>query len=243
MPELDGFELADMIRQHPRFQKNRDHLHFRGASDRRGPAQGLSAWSRGLHFRSRRFPNCCGPKSVCLPSCIASHGSWRSLNRELRRLSSCLMTAQDEERRRIARDLHDGFGQELAAAKMMLDGLLQQSSVPSQDKTVSVATEIIDRAIQQVRSMSHLMHPPLLDEGGLFSALRWFVDGMTERTGIHTSLDLQPPEFPAARTPAREGSVSHRPGGFDQCVPTLGGTEGSCSADSKREQSYAYGSG
>jgi signal transduction histidine kinase len=44
--------------------------------------------------------------------------------------------------------------------------------------------------------MSHLLHPPLLDEGGLFSALRWFVDGMTERSGIQTSLDLQPPEFP-----------------------------------------------
>jgi len=44
--------------------------------------------------------------------------------------------------------------------------------------------------------MSYLLHPPLLDEGGLFSALRWFVEGMTERTGIKTSLDLQPPEFP-----------------------------------------------
>jgi signal transduction histidine kinase len=64
------------------------------------------------------------------------------------------------------------------------------------DQAIEEAVEIVDRAIQQVRSMSHLLHPPLLDEGGLFCALRWFLEGLTERTGIHTSLDLQPPEFP-----------------------------------------------
>ena len=54
--------------------------------------------------------------------------------------------------------------------------------------------------------MSHLMHPPLLDEGGLFSALRWFLDGMSERSGIETSLDLQPVEFPRL-TPQLERGV------------------------------------
>jgi signal transduction histidine kinase len=118
------------------------------------------------------------------------------LNRELRRLSARLMTAQDEERRRFARDLHDGIGQELAAAKIMLDSMQQPPPFQHSEKTIVEATEIVDRAIQQVRSMSHLLHPPLLDEGGLFSALRWYLEAMTERTGILTTLDLQPPDFP-----------------------------------------------
>jgi signal transduction histidine kinase len=78
----------------------------------------------------------------------------------------------------------------------MLDSMVQQSRVPEKEKSIAEASEIVDRAIQQVRSMSHLLHPPLLDEGGLFSALRWFLEGIAERSGIQTSLDLQPAEFP-----------------------------------------------
>lgn len=114
---------------------------------------------------------------------------------ELRRLSVRLMTMQDQEHRRIARDLHDGLGQELAVAKMILDkALLQQSSQPA-EQSWAQASSIIDRAIQQVRTMSHLLHPPLLDEVGLLSALSWYVDGFTERSGIETSLNVQPPDF------------------------------------------------
>jgi PAS domain S-box-containing protein len=115
---------------------------------------------------------------------------------ELRRLSVRLMTMQDQERRRIARDLHDGLGQELAVAKMVLDRmLLQKSAKPPEDSWVQ-ASEIVDRAIQQVRTMSHLLHPPLLDEVGLLSALSWYVEGLTKRSGIAASLDVQPPDFP-----------------------------------------------
>jgi len=114
---------------------------------------------------------------------------------ELRRLSVRLMAAQDQERRRIARDLHDGLGQELAVAKMILDKMLLQE--PSQPQEACVqASSIIDRAIQQVRTMSHLLHPPLLDEVGLLSALAWYTEGLTKRSGIETFLDVQPPDFP-----------------------------------------------
>jgi signal transduction histidine kinase len=58
------------------------------------------------------------------------------------------------------------------------------------------ASGLIDRAIQQVRTLSHLLHPPLLDEVGLLSAITWYVDGLQERSGIETSLDVQPREFP-----------------------------------------------
>jgi PAS domain S-box-containing protein len=115
---------------------------------------------------------------------------------ELRRLSIRLMTMQDQERRRIARDLHDGLGQELAVAKMVLDRMLLQKSAIPQDDSWSQASSIVDRAIQQVRTISHLLHPPLLDEVGLLSALSWYVEGLTKRSGIDTSLDVQPPDFP-----------------------------------------------
>jgi PAS domain S-box-containing protein len=116
----------------------------------------------------------------------------------LRRLSVRLMSMQDEERRRIARDLHDGLGQELAVAKMVLDRTAQRkTAVAAADRQASIeASDIIDRAIQQVRSLSHLLHPPLLDEVGLISALRWYLEGLTERSGIETFLDVQPNDFP-----------------------------------------------
>lgn len=115
---------------------------------------------------------------------------------DLRRLSVRLMTMQDQEHRRIARELHDGLGQELAVAKMVLDNTLQQKSAQSKNGACAEASSIIDRAIQQVRTMSHLLHPPLLDEVGLLSAITWYVDGLAERSGIQTSLDVQPREFP-----------------------------------------------
>ena len=118
---------------------------------------------------------------------------------ELRRLSIRLMTLQDQERRRLARDLHDGLGQELAVAKMVLDRMILQKSAPPEDAWTQ-ASGIIDNAIQQVRTMSHLLHPPLLDEVGLLSALSWYVEGLTKRSGIETSLDVQPGDFPRLGT-------------------------------------------
>jgi PAS domain S-box-containing protein len=115
---------------------------------------------------------------------------------ELRRLSVRLMTMQDQERRRIARDLHDGLGQELAVAKMVIDKMMLQKLTTSADDEWSQASAIIERAIQQVRTMSHLLHPPLLDEVGLLSALNWFVDGLAKRSGIGATLEVQPKDFP-----------------------------------------------
>lgn len=117
---------------------------------------------------------------------------------ELRRLSIRLMTMQDQERRRLARDLHDGLGQELAVAKMVLDKMILQksNSAEPQAEAWTQASSIIDGAIQQVRTMSHLLHPPLLDEVGLLSALSWYVEGLAKRSGIETALDVQPGDFP-----------------------------------------------
>jgi PAS domain S-box-containing protein len=112
----------------------------------------------------------------------------------LRRMSGRLMTLQDAERRRIARELHDSVGQELAAAKMNLDRVIVSQTDPS--PITEEAKDSLKRAIQQVRTISHLLHPPLLDEIGLASAIRWYIDGMTARSGIRFSFVAAPPEFP-----------------------------------------------
>lgn len=118
----------------------------------------------------------------------------------LRRLSNRMMTLQDEERRRIAREIHDGLGQELAAAKMILDGILAKDSSPVMRQSSMEASQLVDRAIQQVRTISHLLHPPLLDEVGLVSALRWFLEGLSDRSGIKVVLEVQPPNLPRMRS-------------------------------------------
>jgi PAS domain S-box-containing protein len=114
---------------------------------------------------------------------------------ELRRLSSRLMTLQDEERRRIAREIHDGLGQELAAAKMILDGILAKDPSPSAQRASADASQLVDRVIRQVRTISHLLHPPLLDEVGLVSALRWYLEGLSERSGIEIHLEVAPSDL------------------------------------------------
>ncbi len=194
MPEIDGFELAETIRQHPRFQRTAiifiSGVHLTDL-DR------LKGYQRGAvdYISVPVIPELLRAKVSLFAELYRKTLQLETLVRELHRLSSRLMTAQDEERRRFARDLHDGIGQELAAAKIILDGVLHQPVV-RREKSVGEASEIIARVIQQVRSMSHLLHPPLLDEGGLLSALRWFLEGVTDRSGIQTTLNLQPPNFP-----------------------------------------------
>jgi signal transduction histidine kinase len=101
----------------------------------------------------------------------------------LRRLSARLMRVQDEERRRIARDLHDGLGQWLAAAQINVDVALSRTT-GSATLILNETRGIIDHAVSSIRTMSYLLHPPLLDEAGFDSAARWFVEGLSKRTGI-----------------------------------------------------------
>jgi signal transduction histidine kinase len=196
MPELDGFELADIIRQHPRFQKTAiifiSAVHLTDL-DR------LKGYQRGAvdYISVPVVPELLRAKVSVFAELHRRAQQLEGLNRELRRLSSSLIAMQDEERRRIARELHDGLGQELTAAKMIVDGILLQDAPDSVGKRAAVdASALINRAIQQVRSISHLLHPPLLDEVGLLSALRWFLEGLTKRSGIETFLDVEPGDFP-----------------------------------------------
>lgn len=93
---------------------------------------------------------------------------------------------QDEERRRIARELHDSLGQYLVGLKLTIDVLTQS---PEQPKLWSKATEIVNQCISEVRTLSCLLHPPMIEELGLVSAAQWFVEGLTSRSGIRVTLD------------------------------------------------------
>jgi len=109
-----------------------------------------------------------------------------------RRLSGRILTLQDDERRRIARELHDSLGQYLAALKMHLDILAL--SPDKQPDLIAECTGIVEQSLKETRTISHLLHPPLLDEAGFGSAARWYVDGFAQRSGIKVNLDL-PPTF------------------------------------------------
>jgi signal transduction histidine kinase len=196
MPEIDGFELADMIRQHPRFQKTAiifiSAVHLTDL-DR------LNGYARGAvdYISVPVVPELLRAKVNIFAELYRKTHQLEALNGELRRLSTSLIASQDKERRRIARELHDGLGQDLAAVKMMMNRILQQERLAQPQNTIAAElTMLIDRAIQQVRSMSHLLHPPLLDEVGLRSAIQWYLEGFTKRSGIETFIDVQPADFP-----------------------------------------------
>jgi len=109
-----------------------------------------------------------------------------------REFSSRLLKLQDEERRRVARELHDGVGQQLAAMSMnavMID--MEKSKLsPDMAQCVDEISRLIEQASADVRTMSYLFHPPMLDEVGLQSALKWYVEGFAERSKIATELEL-----------------------------------------------------
>ncbi len=113
-------------------------------------------------------------------------------NKDLRDLSVRLLRVQDDERRRIARDLHDSTGQALAALKLELAGVERELAPrnPPIARRLASAIENARQISDELRTMSYLLHPPLLDELGLGSALRWYVDGFAKRSGISVHLDL-----------------------------------------------------
>ena len=109
---------------------------------------------------------------------------------QLRELSGRLLKTQDEERRRLGRELHDSVGQYLAAVKMSLDGLEEQSDAPEMRKQIAECLPIIDQAIREVRTLSYLLYPPMLQETGLPSAIRWHLEGFSKRSGIRTTYEI-----------------------------------------------------
>jgi PAS domain S-box-containing protein len=112
----------------------------------------------------------------------------------LRTLSTRMMTVQDEERRRIARDLHDSSGQLLAVIDMQLSTLAQdlRKAAPQFNEQVKETERLVEQLQKEIRTTSYLLHPPLLDEAGLFSALSWYVEGLNKRSNVQIALEIAP---------------------------------------------------
>jgi signal transduction histidine kinase len=111
----------------------------------------------------------------------------RESEESMRRLTVRLLRLQDEERRKFSRELHDSLGQYLAGVRMNLD--MFSNNQPS-DKLFVEAIYLLDQAIAETRTISHLLHPPLLDEAGFASAAKWYVEGFAQRSGIEVKADL-----------------------------------------------------
>jgi signal transduction histidine kinase len=112
-------------------------------------------------------------------------------NQSLRELSLRLLQTQDDERRHIARNLHDSVGQLLAAIKMNNASIAEESAKLTQGaaRALTDNDSMTDEILKSIRTISHLLHPPLLDESGLVSALRWYVEEFSQRSGIKVQLE------------------------------------------------------
>jgi PAS domain S-box-containing protein len=110
---------------------------------------------------------------------------------QMRELSGRLLKMQDEERGRLGRELHDTIGQYLSAAKMSLEGQVSEERAEEQpSKGLADSIEMIDRCIREVRTLSYLLYPPMLEETGLASAIRWHLEGFSKRSGIQTTHEI-----------------------------------------------------
>ena len=110
----------------------------------------------------------------------------------LRLLSVRLIRLQDEQSRKFSRELHDSLGQYLSLAKMNLARYLREPG--KSDQMVNEAIDLLDKSIAETRTISYLLHPPLLDDMGLLFAVRWYLEGFSERSGIQVNIDV--PEDP-----------------------------------------------
>jgi PAS domain S-box-containing protein len=119
----------------------------------------------------------------------------------VRRLSGRLLQVRDDERRRLARDLHDSLGQTLTAIKMNLSYLGRDTSnLDGRGRNaVAESKELVDNSLKEVRTLSHLLHPPMLDDVGLVAAIRWYANGFSQRSSIQVELNL-PADLPRLPT-------------------------------------------
>ena len=127
------------------------------------------------------------------PTLRQSHSQLESPVLQLQNLSQRLLKVQDEERRRVARNLHDSTGQTLTALKISV--ALLRRRLDNDERMCEELSEIAllaDQALQEIRTTSYLLHPPMLDDAGFTSAAKWYVEGFAKRSGVKVRLDFAP---------------------------------------------------
>ncbi|HXF11689.1 MAG TPA: sensor histidine kinase [Terriglobales bacterium] len=157
------------------------------ASERR---RAEAALQRAHHELENRVAERTGQLTLTLNRLEGEVMERKQAEEQLRQLSVRLMTLQDEERRHIARDLHDTTGQTLAAMKMTAALIQRTSSGPEMQRLLDDLNALTDEAVQEIRTTSYLLHPPLLDEAGIASAMQWFVEGFSKRSGIQVHCEV-----------------------------------------------------
>jgi two-component system, NarL family, sensor kinase len=147
-----------------------------------------------------------GLEAICavateLTEIVDANQALRVTETSLRQLSARLLQLQDEERRRIARDLHDITGQKIAVLSMSLDRLarLTEQRKPEAKDSIKESRDIVTQIGEEIRTLSYILHPPLLDECGLASAVHWYAEGFQKRSGIklEVEVDSDLPRLPA----------------------------------------------
>lgn len=186
MPGMDGFETAQMIHEHPRFQHTPiifiSGIHVTDLDRLKGYRYGAVDY-----ISVPVVPELLRAKVKVF---VELHQKTRQLDA----LNARITVLRDEERRRLARELHDGVGQLLAAISMN-NALLNEDShnlSVASARRLAENVAMVEEVSKQIRTISHLLHPPLLDEAGLGSALRCYIDGFAERSKIDTRLDIPP---------------------------------------------------
>jgi signal transduction histidine kinase len=184
MPGMDGFETAQMIHDHPRFQNTPivfiSGIHITDLDRLKGYQHGAVDY-----VSVPVVPELLRAK-------VKVFAELHRKTEQLETLNARITTLRDEERRSIARELHDSVGQLLAAIGM--NSVVVEAEAgklsPEAAKRVSENAAMVEEASRQIRTISHLLHPPLLDEAGLASALHWYVEGFSERSKIDARLDI-----------------------------------------------------
>jgi signal transduction histidine kinase len=198
MPDIDGFELANLIRQHPRYQSTAiifiSGVHLSDIDRVRGYQRGAVDY-----ISVPVVPELLRAKVSVFAELYRKTRELEKVNDDLRlaeerlrRLTGHLMHVQDSERRRVARDVHDGLGQHLVAVKMGIDQFIRRVDDPEDGENLAEISALLHRAITESRTISHLLHPPLLDEIGLESALNVYADGFAKRSGLSIQVHVAP---------------------------------------------------